>query len=176
MSRAKAGAMRAAVYELADQGLAPTEIMARLDFSRSAIYRYLAERQAQLGEVWTRAQLARLRRIHDGAMGVIAEAFSVDVVQIRAALVRLGEAVPAELPAALEPVASVASETQAKTQPAAGAERVYRFVEMGGQFLRQNGRGFTDEPGEAWSGTAEQVRDQRPSLRDAKHCKTRLIQ
>lgn len=175
--------MRDAVFALADQGLAPLAIAAQLGCARSVAYRYVGEHSKLSGWDWTPERIATLRRIHDAALGVIAEAFGASVPEIKARLVK--RATEVELQAMADQDAVVlAAKTAALPATArprnpvsssAPARRRYRLVDAMGNFLRSGGKGFTDDPGAAWAGNADEVKAARQRFLDARYCKQREV-
>lgn len=82
---------------------------------------------------------------------------------------------PAPVPASVGTSAPVPARQAAAKKEAVAGVRQYNFVDADLQLLDRRGVGFTDDPALAWSGTAEQARAARPTLKLAKFCKTQMV-
>jgi hypothetical protein len=172
-----------AIAALTEDGLSAGEIADRLNTTVQSVWARQSEfRKLKAKEALSPERLAWAKRIHEAALGVIAEAMSISVAQLKTALAQpdLASTVieidsvataPVMATPAVVKKAKVALPVVTARPPAATGQRLYRFVEPYGQWLCKDGCGFTSEPGQAWSGTSEQAKSARPTLRDARYCK-----
>lgn len=92
MSRAKPVAgypsLSAAITALHAEGLGADDIVARLGCNRQTVHAQISilKKAERAGEVWTPDRLAKVHRIHEAALAVIAEAFGCSADELRKVL------------------------------------------------------------------------------------------
>jgi hypothetical protein len=166
-----------AIAALTEDGVPARQIAARLGVKIQTVYSRQTEiRKDALGLTWTPERITKAKRIHEAALGVIAEALHVSVGQLKLALAWPDAApivveIAAEAaPSAPEKVANLPQVLRTKPAPKP-IERLYRFVTVDGKWLHEDGGGFTTDPDAAWRGTSAAVKAARPMLHNAKFCK-----
>jgi hypothetical protein len=180
---------KAAIYALEDNGLTAQEISEKLGTPRPTVYARLAERR-KARESWPQERLDKLHRIHAAALQVIAEAFGTTPKDIAKQLAPLRPAIPETIeaePAKAAPGTTLAlmpdpgvSAQQPETRPDSNRAAKPAPGRVGlrrpdGKWLTRDGKGFTDEPGEAWQGTSAAVQAARTQFANARFCKARAF-
>lgn len=202
MSNLGFATQKEAIWALDDDGLDSEQIAERLGIKKGTVYARLSDKRKAHADLLPPEMAVKVQRIHEAALAVIAEGCGVTLAQVIRALslevkpkppvvieAEHGDSSTQALPAlpslrapaaktAPAPVVPPPAPTQkagpVKPERIAPARR-FGLKTMDGKWLTKDGKGFSVDPAEAWTGDANQVKDARQRFVNARFCKPREL-